>query len=154
MEGFYIIWWILVFFAVATYSHERDKDKKMDEGIQKLIDTANISNEKTFNKIVLYTTPYRYEVKSRSDSQIQLIKKKKNDINWLYAFTVGLLPYSIYYFIFKKPKIINITLDNENKKESINKLSVTDKIVKLANLLEKGHITKSEFDKEKQKLFK
>lgn len=150
-----LVWIGVLIYATTKYgSDQSEKSKKLDKGIQTIVDHSGLTNEKIFDEIVLYTAPYGYEIKSRSKNQLQLIKNKKSDIHWPWLLLVGIIPYLIYVFLIKKDNIMNITLDEEESSNDKKDISVNyiDEIERLASLLEKGYITRGEFEQEKNKI--
>ena len=120
-----------------------------DLEVQKIIDNPTLSNNVILDKVSALYMSEGYIVILRTNTQLQLIRKKKFSllwaVLWFLLWGVGLLVY-IFYYISKKDEQINITLDEEKVK---NKSSIQE-LTELSSLLKDGHLTQEEFEEQKK----
>ena len=122
-----------------------------DTEVQEIIDNSKLSNKASLDKISSLYMREGYIVILRTDTQLQLIRKKKFSLIWailgLLLWGIGLLIY-IFYYVSKKDEQINITLDEESSRSKNN--SKIEELTKLSQLLKDGHLTIEEFESEKK----
>ena len=120
-----------------------------DSEVQEIINDSSLSNNTILDKISSLYMSEGYIVILRTNTQLQLIRKKKFSflwaILWALLWVVGILVY-IFYFLSKKDEQVNITLDEEKKKS----ISSIEDLSKLATLLKDGHLTQEEFEEQKK----
>jgi len=120
-----------------------------DLEVQKIIDNPTLSNNMILDKVSALYMSEGYIVTLRTNTQLQLIRKKKFSllwaVLWFLLWGVGLIVY-IFYYISKKDEQVNITLDEEKVK---NKSSIQE-LTELSNLLKDGHLTQEEFEEQKK----
>ena len=120
-----------------------------DKEVQAIIDNPNLSNNEILDKVSSLYMSDGYIVTLRTNTQLQLIRKKEFSLLWAFLWVlvwgVGLLFY-IFYYMAKKDEHVNITLDEEEKK---NKSSIKE-LSELSQLFKDGHLTQEEFEKQKK----
>lgn len=124
--------------------------------VNSIKEDLELTREERFNKIIELMSTNGYSVKFRTETQLQLVKPKEFSllwaIVWLFVALVGILIY-IFYYLSKNDEIITVTIPNDNIELDLDNNQISsDKLIKLAELLEKGLLTESEFLNEKQKI--
>jgi len=111
------------------------------------------SREDKINNIINLYTNEGYTVDYRSEDAVQFIKKKHFSLIWallwLCFWGFGLIVYLLYY-ASKKDTVIHLAIPADKKNTTTD--GSVDSLDKLAKLLEKGLITREEFDDQKNRL--
>lgn len=123
--------------------------------VQKVVNAAGLSNKEKLDKISDNFMSEGYLVVMRTENQLQMVKKKKFSFFWAFIWLLfwgfGLLVY-LFYYMAKDDKKISVTLDLEDVYSRSGGTTFSDEVLKLADLLERGLITREEFDIQKGKL--
>lgn len=86
--------------------------KIKDKDIQNIVD-SDLSNSEKFDKISQIYTSNGFLIVSRSENNMQFMRKKEFSflwaLLWFLVFGVGLIVYLLYYFS-KNDEIVNIQL--------------------------------------------
>jgi len=118
--------------------------------IEAIINNPKLSNKVALDEVSSLYMTEGYLVTLRTDTQLQLIRKKQFSllwaVLWTFLFGIGLLVY-IFYYISKKDEQVNITLEEDNKNSS-----AIEDLTKLSQLLKDGHLTNEEFESQKKLL--
>ena len=127
----------------------------LDSEVQKIKKNDSLSVAEKLDKISMLYVNENYTVGSRTENQLQMVKKKTFSFLWAFLWFllwgVGLIVYILYY-LSKKDEVYTITFPKKEKEVKQDSESVADEIKKLSELLEKGLLSEDEFSVQKNKI--
>ncbi len=124
----------------------------LDSEVEEIRKSDNLSVTERLDKISMLYVSENYTIGSKTENQLQMIRKKTFSFLWSFLwfliFGFGLIIYVLYY-LSKKDKIYTITYPRKEKEIKQELGSVADEIKKLSELLEQNILTKDEFEIQK-----